>query len=141
MGKSNKVEAPTGGDVPGVGLEENPMPTIPESDNVATPDTNVSSEGVITQDGVKEFVISGTNFAFSPNVINAKRGERIRIIFKNTAGFHDFKVDEYGIATKQAKAPYQEILEFTANKVGTFEYYCSVGTHREMGMKGTFNVE
>ena len=31
--------------------------------------------------------------------------------------------------------------EFTADKVGSFEYYCSVGSHRSMGMKGVLKVE
>src|SRR3990167_9256749 len=32
-------------------------------------------------------------------------------------------------------------VEFTADKAGGFEYYCSVGTHRAMGMVGAFIVE
>ncbi len=32
-------------------------------------------------------------------------------------------------------------VEFTADKKGTFEYYCSVGEHRVNGMKGKFIVE
>jgi len=140
MGKSNKVEAPTGDDVLDVDSEGNSMPIIPEGNDVSSPEMSASSEGIIAQDGVREFIISGINFAFSPNVINVKKGEKVRIIFENTVGFHDLKIDEYGVATKQAKAPYQEILEFTANKAGTFEYYCSVDTHRAMGMFGTLNV-
>jgi len=50
-------------------------------------------------------------------------------------------IDEFGVATKQAQSPDTEVLEFTADKAGSFEYYCSVGTHRAMGMKGTLKVE
>ena len=32
-------------------------------------------------------------------------------------------------------------IEFVADKVGTFEYYCSVGQHRSMGMVGKLTVE
>jgi plastocyanin len=32
-------------------------------------------------------------------------------------------------------------IEFVANKKGKFEYYCSVGEHRAMGMKGNLVVE
>ncbi|MFZ2149613.1 MAG: cupredoxin domain-containing protein [Minisyncoccia bacterium] len=90
---------------------------------------------------VKEFVISGKNFSFSPSLITVQKGDKVKIVFENTAGFHDFVIDEYGLATKQAKAPATEILEFTADKAGSFEYYCSVGTHRDMGMKGTLVVQ
>lgn len=128
-GKGNTVEAPTVGDLP-VGLEEMPLPV--EEEVVTEP---------VMKDGVKEFAISGSNFSFVPNVISVKKGDKVRIIFQNTAGFHDFKIDEYGVASKKAQAPSQEILEFTADKTGTFEYYCSVGSHRTMGMVGTLKVE
>ena len=79
--------------------------------------------------------------SFSPSTIIVKKGDRVKITFKNTQGFHDFKIDEYSVAAAQTKSPAEEVLEFTADKVGTFEYYCSVGSHRAMGMKGTLKVE
>ena len=90
---------------------------------------------------VKEFTISGKNFSFTPSIITVKKGNKVKITFENTSGFHDFKIDEYGVTTKQTQSPTIEILEFTADKVGSFKYYCSVGTHRSMGMKGTLIVE
>ena len=90
---------------------------------------------------VKEFVVSGKNFSFSPSTITVNKGDRVKIIFENSAGFHDFKIDEYGVATKQTNAPTTEVLEFTADKAGSFEYYCSVGSHKAMGMKVTLIVE
>ena len=50
-------------------------------------------------------------------------------------------IDEFGVAAKQAQSPNEEVLEFTADKVGSFEYYCSVGTHKAMVMWGTLKVE
>jgi len=122
------VEAPT------LNTETTPLEIVEEE---LIPNTG---EAVINN-GVKEFTITGKDFSFVPNTINVNKGDKVRILFQNTIGFHDFKIDEYGLATKQTKAPYQEILEFTADKVGIFEYYCSVGTHRVMGMKGILNVE
>nr|MBP9748514.1 cytochrome C oxidase subunit II [Candidatus Paceibacterota bacterium] len=75
------------------------------------------------------------------NKISVKKGDKVKIIFKNSAGFHDLVIDEYGVATKQAQAPDTEVLEFTATKTGSFEYYCSVGSHRAMGMVGILTVE
>jgi plastocyanin len=138
MGRGNKAEAPT---VQTDGVVDSTMPVIPDDSTPPLEEMQVVSEGIINNEGVREFIISGSDFIFKPSVINVKKGDRVRIIFENTAGFHDLRIDEYGVATKQAKAPYQEILEFTALKVGSFEYYCSVGSHRAMGMKGTLNVE
>jgi plastocyanin len=112
---------------------EIPPAMPPEKDSAsATSDSSLVS--------VKEFTISGQNFSFTPNAITVKKGDKVKITFKNTDGFHDFVVDEFGAATKQTKAPTTEVLEFTADKVGSFEYYCSVGSHREMGMFGTLTV-
>jgi plastocyanin len=94
-----------------------------------------------TQGQVKSFTVEGSNFKFNPSEIRVKEGDRVRIIFKNTGGFHDWVVDEFGAATKQGNAPAEETIEFVANKKGTFEYYCSVGSHRQMGMKGNLIVE
>lgn len=90
---------------------------------------------------VKEFTISGKNFSFAPSTIIVQKGDKVKITFKNENGFHDFVIDGYGVATKQTQSPTMEVLEFTADKAGSFEYYCSVGSHRQMGMKGTFIVK
>lgn len=94
-----------------------------------------------TSDVVKDIVVTAKNFSFTPSTITVNQGEKVRVTFKNTEGFHDFVVEGYGAATKQLKAPAEEVIEFTADKAGTFEYYCSVGTHRQMGMKGTLVVK
>jgi plastocyanin len=108
------------------------MPPVQDKDQSAT-DSPTSA-------AVKEFTISGQNFSFTPNLITVKKGDKVKITFQNTAGFHDFVIDEYGASTKQTQAPTTEVLEFTADKLGSFEYYCSVGSHRSMGMFGTLTV-
>jgi plastocyanin len=119
MSSNKKAEAPI--------LDEGPKTVI-----LVPEETNTT---------VKEFIVSGQNFSFTPSTITVKKGDKVKITFKNTLGFHDFKIDEYGLATKQMQAPFEEVLEFTADKEGSFEYYCSVGQHRAMGMKGTLVVE
>ena len=110
-----------------------------ETSTSTSVDTSISTS--VTTGAVKEFAVTGSNFSFTPSTITVKKGDRVKITFSNTSGFHDFKIDEYGVATKQTQSPTTEVLEFTADKVGSFEYYCSVGTHRAMGMKGTLIVE
>lgn len=104
-----------------------------------------SEENVTTETAksisVKEFTVTGDNFSFTPNLITVKKGDKVKITFKNSVGFHDFVIDEFGAATKQTKAPTTEVVEFIADKVGSFQFYCSVGSHRAMGMFGTLKVE
>ncbi|MEK6915138.1 MAG: cupredoxin domain-containing protein [Nanoarchaeota archaeon] len=112
-----------------------------KSDSENVRDSNLNIEGE-----VNEFVITGENFKFvmdgksNPDII-VNKGERVRIEFSSTQGFHDWVVDEFEIATKQVKdTDGVTFAEFTADKTGTFEYYCSVGEHRANGMKGNLIV-
>ncbi len=90
---------------------------------------------------VKTFTVSGSKFAFSPKEIKVKKGDKVKIIFKNSGGFHDFVLDEFSVKTAQIKDGESAEVSFTADKTGTFEFYCSVGSHRAMGMKGNLIVE
>lgn len=89
----------------------------------------------------KEIIVEGSNYKFAPDKITVKKGEKTRIVFKNTGGVHDFRVDELNIATAVIQGDKEDFVEFTADKTGEFEFYCSVDGHRQMGMKGTMTVE
>ncbi len=89
----------------------------------------------------KEFRVSGKNFLFAPAQIRVKQGETVRLVFDNTQGFHDLRIDGYNVGTKQFYEGNSEAVEFIANKIGSFEYYCSVGSHRQQGMRGALIVE
>lgn len=103
--------------------------------NGDTVDTNVEVSAT-----VQEFAVTGNSFTFSPSTMTVKKGETVRITFTNEEGFHDWKIDEFNAATKQISAGVSETIEFVADQSGSFEYYCSVGSHRAMGMKGTLTV-
>lgn len=92
------------------------------------------------------FNLTGENFKFIMNGIDnpdirVKEGETVLIHFKSTQGFHDWAVDEFEAATDQVQKDGETSVTFLADKKGTFEYYCSVGDHRERGMKGVLIVE
>lgn len=90
---------------------------------------------------VREFKVTGSPFKFDLSTITVKKGEKVRIVFTNASGKHDWVLDEFtGARTKVLDAGASETIEFVADKVGTFEYYCSVGQHRAAGMKGVFTV-
>ena len=91
---------------------------------------------------VKTFEVSGTaSFDFDPAEIRVKQGDTVRIVFTSTGGMHDFVIDEFDVKTKILQAEESETIEFVASEAGTFEYYCSVGNHRQMGMVGKLVVE
>lgn len=90
----------------------------------------------------QEFTVEGGNFFFKPNELKVKKGKPVTVVFKNTEGFHDFVIDEIaGAKTNRIQTGTSETITFTPDKAGSFEFYCSVGSHRQMGMKGTLIVE
>ena len=93
-----------------------------------------------TNSQAKEFTITGKSFSFTPNSMKVNQGDTVKITFINEEGFHDFVLDEFQVRTKQIQKGQQETVQFIADKAGSFEFYCSVGTHRQMGMKGTLEV-
>lgn len=119
------------------GVDEEHVAT--ESDMMPADGSHEPETGSITGN-VREFTVIGSNFAFAPTLMTAKKGETVRITFVNSGGKHDLKIDEFHVATKIIEGGAQETIEFVADKVGSFEYYCSVGSHRAMGMKGALTV-
>ncbi len=99
-----------------------------------------------THPSVKTFKLTGENFKFFMNgvensQIKVKEGDKVRIEFTSTKGFHDWKVDEFSAATEKVNDGGSTFVEFVPDKKGTFEYYCSIGQHRKNGMKGSLIVE
>lgn len=96
----------------------------------------------VSEGEVKEFAVSGTSFKFTPAEIRVQRGDTVRITFTNDSTMpHDWRVDEFQAATSVNQAGQQDTVEFIADQAGRFEYYCSVGQHRQQGMVGTLIVE
>lgn len=123
-------------------------PTDTMTEIVVTPPTESITEsspsGAVegTEVGaVKEFTVTGSNFKYDLTEMKVNKGDTVRITFKSGSGFHDLVIDEYDVATKQLQSGGEETIEFVADQAGEFEYYCSFGTHRQMGMAGTLTVE
>jgi plastocyanin len=108
----------------------------------SAPESMMESTDSSAVEGIaKEFTVTGSNFKFDVPEIRVKAGDAVKVNFKNAGGFHDFVIDEFNVKIKQANGPTEETVTFIADKKGTYEYYCSVGKHREMGMKGQLIVE
>ena len=114
------------------------------TDDAVVTKSDSNTETAMKAGDVKEF--SMTSFYdekgkwFSLKEISVKKGDVVRIKVTNVKGTHDFNIDEYGI--KKATPLNQEvIIEFTAGKVGEFEYYCSMPGHRQAGQFGKLIVK
>lgn len=109
--------------------------------NPLNSDSSMSAQASPTSASVKQFSVTGSNFKFEPATLTVNKGDKVKITFKNSDGIHDFVIDEFNVKTSRISGGEEESVEFTADKTGTFEYYCSVGNHRAMGMVGTLTVE
>lgn len=123
---------------------------VPAPDATSTLEAIVNEESATTTDELQGEVsepeeavisVSGKKFAFTPAEIRVKQGQKVKINFTNTEGFHDLVIDEFNVRTPQINAGASAAVEFTADKAGTFSYYCSVANHRELGMEGKLIVE
>ena len=104
-------------------------------------EASITPSGTTGKKAVKEVTITGSNFKFDVPSITVKKGDVVTINFKNTEGFHDFVIDEFNVRTKIIPSGQTDTVQFTADKAGTFEFYCSVANHRQMGMKGSLIVQ
>lgn len=105
-----------------------------DSGDAMSDDTEADAEA-------KVFDIDGSNFAFSVKEIRVQEGDTVTINLTSADGFHDWNVDEFDAATTRVNTGETASVTFVADTAGTYEYYCSVGNHRAMGMVGTLIVE
>jgi plastocyanin len=106
------------------------------------PDTNLGASGAMSIDpNAKVFDVGGQNFGFNMKEIKVRQGDTVVINFTSTGGFHDWVVDEFNARTSRVNTGETSSVTFVADKVGTFEYYCSVGQHRANGMVGRLIIE
>jgi heme/copper-type cytochrome/quinol oxidase subunit 2 len=99
----------------------------------ASPSSAVkAAEKVITMDA--------GSFYYSVKSIAVKKGQKVKITMTSKDMMHDFNIDELNVHMPTTKAGETNTIEFTADKAGTFEYYCSVGQHRKMGQVGKITV-
>lgn len=110
-----------------------PAGELPSSNQINTP---AEASGA-----VKEFTVDGSSFEFDPKIITVKKGEIIKIIFKDNDGRHNLVIDGYNVSTEIIGKGKEDTIQFVADKAGSFEYYCSVSNHKELGMTGTLVVE
>lgn len=105
--------------------------------------TNVkgASDSMQLNPGVKTIPVEAGSFYYKPAEIRLKKGDKVKIELKSVDMMHDFNIDELNVKGEFTKAGNTSTVEFTADKSGEFEYYCSVGQHRKLGQVGKLIVE
>jgi heme/copper-type cytochrome/quinol oxidase subunit 2 len=122
--------------------------TETKSNTINTPIENtINNTNNQPQEELKEFKINSfyeivdgkAKSQFSLKEIIVKKGDIIKIEVTNTKGMHDFVIDEYKIS-QETPLNVPTTIQFKADKVGEFIYYCSKPGHRAGGQWGTLKV-
>lgn len=111
-------------------------------EEVMTDDTmEESTEGATMEDGdIVSVTMEAGSFYFKPNTISAKLGQTVRVTVNSVSMQHDFVIDELGVKSAVLPSGKSETVEFVASEVGNFEFYCSIGNHKQQGMVGVLTV-
>lgn len=95
----------------------------------------------VKQESVKEIKVEASQWSFNPSTIKVKKGEKVKLIVTSRDVNHGFSIQEFNVDLKLKKGE-TSAVEFTADKTGTFRFYCSVfcgSGHKDM--EGTLIVE
>lgn len=91
---------------------------------------------------VKEFKVEAKEFSFNPTEVRVKKDDTVRLVFVNSGAFsHNWTIPAFGAKTNTIGGGKSEIVEFVADKTGTFNFLCTINGHENMGLKGSLVVE
>ena len=93
------------------------------------------------ENGVRIINVNAFRFDFEPNQITVNKGEKVKLIVTSTDVTHGFALPDYDINVP-LPAGKQTAIEFTADKQGSFTFFCSIycGSGHS-SMKGTLAVK
>ena len=93
------------------------------------------------ENGVRIINVKAFRFDFEPNQVTINEGEKVKLIITSTDVTHGFALPDYDINVP-LPAGKQTAIEFTADKQGSFTFFCSIycGSGHS-SMKGTLVVK
>jgi heme/copper-type cytochrome/quinol oxidase subunit 2 len=77
-------------------------------------------------DQVREIVIVGDEFAFSPGRIEVQKDDLVQIKFTAKDIAHSFTIDAPYRISKRASTGQTIVFEFRADETGRFTFYCNL---------------
>lgn len=95
-----------------------------EQKEVSKPETQPTPEKVVVPE-VKTFTMTAQTWSFEPSTITVKKGDQVRLNITSVDVEHGFALGAYGINVTLPPNT-TKTIEFSADKVGTFKFSCSV---------------
>ncbi len=88
---------------------------------VVTPGNKESGSGKTV-----EMTIDAFNFGFTASQVTINKGDKVKIKFTSSSGTHGLAIPEFGISAGPVSPGQEEIVEFVADKSGSFDYFCNI---------------
>jgi nitrite reductase (NO-forming) len=99
-----------------------------------------SSQPVAAANLPTDVTVVTTEFKFNPASLQLPGGKKVTLTLQNMGSVeHDLTVDTLGIKVS-VPAGKTSAADFTLDKPGTYDFYCSIPGHKEAGMRGTLAV-
>lgn len=88
----------------------------------------------------REFTLTARNYSFSPNRVEAMQDDLIKLTVQSEDVAYGFAIDDYRLS-KRVPAGGSTILEFRADRPGTFSFYSNLSNDsRHSQMRGQLVV-
>ena len=107
-----------------------------------TPPVEIQEEPTQTESEskIKEIEVTARQWEFIPNPIEANLGDRVRLRITSVDVSHGFALPDFGVSQRLSPGR-TETVEFTADKAGSFTFFCNVACGSgHSGMRGTLVV-
>ncbi|MBI4092756.1 MAG: cupredoxin domain-containing protein [Candidatus Kerfeldbacteria bacterium] len=103
---------------------------------------NANTNAATSQTG-PDYSVSMTDYAFTPATITADLGKTVTVKVTNNGGLtHSFVINGLSVNSGLLAPGQSKTISITTpSSAGTFEYFCSVSGHKDLGMKGTLTVQ
>lgn len=91
-----------------------------------------------------DYTLTLNNYSFNPNFIKARPGQKLNIKLYSEYGYHNFVIEELGIHSKNISTGESTMVEviipIDAQLNKTYEFYCSIGDHKDRQMLGSIQI-
>ena len=112
---------------------------------VGTPAASFAYESYLRSEHAHEFTLVGQGAQWSMTEIRVHEGDLVRLRITSGDVIHGFEIDGLGIEVDEVYPGKFVTVEFTADKLGTFEFVCTVRCYEDKAehkaMTGSLIVE
>ena len=105
-------------------VQETPVPGANPAVETAVAEDSAGA-GEAGESNVREITMTARQWSFDPDTIRVKQGDKVRLEITSTDVKHGFAIEDYNI-NEQLLPGQITVVEFVADKPGTFRFYCSV---------------